>query len=114
MYGSPETRHCLISAVDSVYLDLGGGNPRSGAVLEVLIHAFMASSFLSANGGPDAWHFIFSVYFAVVFVAVRFLFDKFVFRVSILSSIEFAGFILESKCCYCCSHCLRQNQNMVK
>lgn len=48
--------------------------------MELLILAFMASSFLSANGGPDAWHFIFAVYFAVVFVAARFLFDKFVFR----------------------------------
>lgn len=48
--------------------------------MELLILAFMASSFLSANGGPDASHFVFAVYFAVVFVAARFLFDKFVFR----------------------------------
>lgn len=81
--------------------------------MELLILAFMASSFLSANGGPDAWHFIFAVYFALVFVAARFLFDKFVFRVRILSSIEFAVLILESKCWYCYSHSLHQSQDIV-
>lgn len=35
---------------------------------------------MSGNSGPDAWHFIFAIYFAFVFVAARFLFDKFVFR----------------------------------
>ncbi|GAB4837973.1 Ceramide synthase loh2 [Ancistrocladus abbreviatus] len=37
-------------------------------------------SFFSHDAVPDAWHFIFAVYFAVLFVAARFIFDKFIFR----------------------------------
>ncbi|GAB2278008.1 Ceramide synthase loh2 [Dionaea muscipula] len=37
-------------------------------------------SFLSRDGVPDTWDFIFAVYFAIFFAAARFFFDKFVFR----------------------------------